>query len=206
LVAYSRHEFGPFLLHRPIFAVPILGYLLGLPGEGLRIGVLFEYLYLDRIPGGGLRIPAVGVGGVTTLLFTFFLQQNGGEGSLLNLGFLHGWLGMLLFVPLDGFLRRVGNFLSDSTLYTFFHYGKWIPLFLQGYLESFSRFLFWWLFFTLFLYSGRVLADSILSTPWGVQIVSISMPWGWIGMGGIGIYLLRQFPIWKTHLRWVGKQ
>lgn len=46
-----------FLLSRPAFVGPLLGWLNGCPLEGARIGILLELLYIDFIPVGGVVPP-----------------------------------------------------------------------------------------------------------------------------------------------------
>ena len=47
-----------FLLSRPAFVGPVLGWLNGCPLEGARLGILLELLYIDFIPLGGVVPPS----------------------------------------------------------------------------------------------------------------------------------------------------
>lgn len=83
LLGLDSVQAGQFLLSRPAFIGPVLGWLNGCPLEGARLGILLELLYIDFIPLGGVVPPsgtaaaAVGVlahsaGGLAPSL-TFFL-------------------------------------------------------------------------------------------------------------------------------------
>lgn len=74
---------GQFLLSRPAFVGPVLGWLNGCPLEGARLGILIELLYIDFIPVGGVIPPngtaaagaavlAHAVGGIAPSLAFFF--------------------------------------------------------------------------------------------------------------------------------------
>ena len=83
LLGLDAVQAGQFLLSRPAFVGPVLGWLNGCPLDGARLGILLELLYIDFIPVGGVVPPngtaaaAVGVlahsaGGVAPSL-AFFL-------------------------------------------------------------------------------------------------------------------------------------
>lgn len=59
---------GQFLLSRPAFAGPLLGWLNGCPLEGAKIGILIELIYLDFIPIGGVVPPNGLVAAATAVL------------------------------------------------------------------------------------------------------------------------------------------
>lgn len=48
--------FGQFLIHRPIVVGPLVGFLVGIPQEGLLMGLIFELIYISVIPVG-IKIP-----------------------------------------------------------------------------------------------------------------------------------------------------
>jgi mannose/fructose/N-acetylgalactosamine-specific phosphotransferase system component IIC len=57
LLELDNVQAGQFLLSRPAFAGPLLGWLNGCPMEGAKIGLLTELIYLDFIPIGGVVPP-----------------------------------------------------------------------------------------------------------------------------------------------------
>ncbi|MDP2866170.1 MAG: PTS sugar transporter subunit IIC [Elusimicrobiota bacterium] len=58
LLGLDSVQAGQFLLSRPAFVGPVLGWLNGCPLEGARLGILLELLYLDFIPLGGVVPPS----------------------------------------------------------------------------------------------------------------------------------------------------
>ncbi len=58
LLGLDSVQAGQFLLSRPAFVGPVLGWLNGCPIEGARIGILLELLYIDFIPLGGVVPPS----------------------------------------------------------------------------------------------------------------------------------------------------
>ncbi len=57
LLGLDAVQAGQFLLSRPAFVGPALGWLNGCPLEGARLGILLELLYIDFIPVGGVVPP-----------------------------------------------------------------------------------------------------------------------------------------------------
>lgn len=57
LLGLDAVQAGQFLLSRPAFVGPVLGWLNGCPLEGARLGILLELLYIDFIPVGGVVPP-----------------------------------------------------------------------------------------------------------------------------------------------------
>jgi mannose/fructose/N-acetylgalactosamine-specific phosphotransferase system component IIC len=57
LLGLDAVQAGQFLLSRPAFVGPLLGWLNGCPLEGARLGILIELLYIDFIPVGGVVPP-----------------------------------------------------------------------------------------------------------------------------------------------------
>lgn len=58
LLGLDSVQAGQFLLSRPAFVGPLLGWLNGCPLEGARLGILLELLYIDFIPLGGVVPPS----------------------------------------------------------------------------------------------------------------------------------------------------
>lgn len=120
LLQLAQHEIGPLLIHRPVAVGALLGWLVDMPLAGFYLGLCLELIWLDRIPAGGIRTPAGGIGvvaGLATLLViehheqaTFVATQH------LPLAFLVSMLYMALFVPLDGGMRRLWNTASENVV------------------------------------------------------------------------------------------
>lgn len=53
LLELDAAAIGPFLLSRPVFIGPLVGWALGSPWAGAGLGALFEALTLEELPLGG---------------------------------------------------------------------------------------------------------------------------------------------------------
>lgn len=113
-----QYEVGPILIVRPAVMGPLLGSAIGLPEAGLVIGVVFEWIWADRIPAGGLRTPAVPVATAAALTILLALDPNGTppDGRTLSLALGGGLAAMALFVPLDGGLRRLWGVAGENVV------------------------------------------------------------------------------------------
>jgi PTS system mannose-specific IIC component len=79
----DRSAFGQFQLSRPIVAAPAMGFVLGCPGEGAVIGLLYELLFLRSLPVGSFipnhpLFPSL----VTVLLVGTYGSSDGGSGGI----------------------------------------------------------------------------------------------------------------------------
>lgn len=84
---------------------------------GALLGTLFEWVWIDRIPAGGIRVPAADVGvaaGVVALTGAAF--HDGTSTEVLTYAVAVAALAMMLYVPLDGGLRRLWNLASENAL------------------------------------------------------------------------------------------
>lgn len=117
MVLLTQSEFGPILISRPVVLGPLLGATVGHAESGLALGALLEWIWADRVPAGGLRTPAVGVGTAAGLLALWTqveaARPAAGEFSLAVAVAL---LYLLLFVPLDGGLRRLWSLAAENVL------------------------------------------------------------------------------------------
>lgn len=81
---------GPFLLSRPVFVGPLVGWAFGSPWVGAGIGVVFEALTLEEMPlGGRFDFSAPVAAGVAAFLAAGPARIPG-EAAVLA-GFLAGW-------------------------------------------------------------------------------------------------------------------
>ncbi len=116
-----RHDVGPVLVYRPLVLGPLLGSMAGIPLEGFLVGSALEWIWIDRIPAGGIRIPAVSVG--TAAALTALIVLTGLDtaprvvhGDQLAVAMLVAAGYTLLYVPLDGGLRRAWNIAGENTI------------------------------------------------------------------------------------------
>jgi mannose/fructose/N-acetylgalactosamine-specific phosphotransferase system component IIC len=73
---------GQFLLTRPVFLFPLLGFLLGLPAEGLWLGLLLELLASRQLPMGASLPPDPVSAGLIALLSSWLATGIPGFESL----------------------------------------------------------------------------------------------------------------------------
>lgn len=99
LLELDHVQAGQFLLSRPAFAGPLLGWLNGCPLEGAKIGLLIELIYLDFIPIGGVVPPNGLVAAATAVLVKAW------AGLPESLSFFLGILAGFLFSDLEYRMR-----------------------------------------------------------------------------------------------------
>ncbi|OGR76390.1 MAG: hypothetical protein A2X32_12395 [Elusimicrobia bacterium GWC2_64_44] len=98
LLGLDSVQAGQFLLSRPAFVGPVLGWLNGCPLEGARLGILLELLYIDFIPVGGV-VPPNGTAAAAAAVLAHT------AGLAPSLSFFVGLAAGALFSPLDYRLR-----------------------------------------------------------------------------------------------------
>jgi mannose/fructose/N-acetylgalactosamine-specific phosphotransferase system component IIC len=98
LLGLDSVQAGQFLLSRPAFVGPLLGWLNGCPLEGARLGILIELLYIDFIPVGGV-VPPNGAAAAAAAVLAH------SAGLAPSLAFFMGILAGVLFSPVDYRLR-----------------------------------------------------------------------------------------------------
>lgn len=125
LFQLTQHEIGPILLHRPIAAGPLLGAAVGIPDAGFFLGACLEWVWLDRIPAGGIRAPAASVGVTAGLIALLVIDAKGPGGfpllAYMPFALIMACLYTVLYIPLDGGLRRLWNYSSEKVLLALEH-------------------------------------------------------------------------------------
>lgn len=101
LLELDHVQAGQFLLSRPAFAGPLLGWLNGCPLEGAKIGLLIELIYLDFIPIGGVVPPNGLVAAAAAVLVKAW------AGLPESLAFFSGILAGSLYAGLEYRMRTV---------------------------------------------------------------------------------------------------
>lgn len=99
LLGLDSVQAGQFLLSRPAFVGPALGWLNGCPLEGARLGILIELLYIDFIPVGGVVPPNGAAAAAAAVL------AHAAGGLAPSLAFFLGVLAGSAFSPLEYRLR-----------------------------------------------------------------------------------------------------
>jgi len=59
VVCADERAFGPLILHQPIVAGPVTGFVLGEPAAGLAVGIILQVIWPGLLPLGGSRQPVV---------------------------------------------------------------------------------------------------------------------------------------------------
>ena len=120
LLQLTRHELGPFLLHRPLATGILLGAPFGLIEVGFLVGACLEFVWVDRIPAGGIRVPATGIGLAAALAALLVIRHHQGADftplQYAPFALIIATIYTVLFVPLDGGLRRLWNVASENVV------------------------------------------------------------------------------------------
>ncbi len=95
-----------FLLARPAFVGPVIGWLNGCPLEGAKLGILLELIYIDFIPVGGV-VPPNG----TAAAAAGVLAHTAG-GLPPSLAFFLGMAAGVAYAPLEYRLRAARSSLN----------------------------------------------------------------------------------------------
>ncbi len=97
------------LISSPIFACPVIGWLLGDVWLGIEIGFLFQLLWLGRIPAGAYIVPEGNIATMIGAAIILMSQDIGFPNSTLVIAFLEliiiSYLGALLTV----FYRKING-------------------------------------------------------------------------------------------------
>ncbi len=185
-----QSELGPILIVRPAVMGPLLGAAIGLPAPGFVIGVVFEWIWADQIPAGGLRTPAVPVATAAALTILLALDPAGTppDGRTLSLALAGGLLAMGLYVPLDGGLRRLWGLAGENVV-------RALEQGSQGELRALAL-----VALTIRVFS---VAGGLTAIAWGVREIDRllagwppadrlgALPWPWVVVGAVAALILR---------------
>ena len=118
LLQLDNVQAGQFLISRPAFVGPVLGWLNGCPVEGAKIGLLTELIYLDFIPVGGI-VPPNGLvaAAVGVLVFAWGgLPESAAFFSGILAGFLYGNVESRLRVSRSSWISGIEAEAKSGTL------------------------------------------------------------------------------------------
>ncbi len=80
------------LISSPIFAGPLLGWLLGDVWLGFEMGFLFQLLWLSKIPAGAYIVPEGNIASMIAVALVMFLQEFGFPNTTLVIVFIEAIL------------------------------------------------------------------------------------------------------------------
>lgn len=116
IVLLTMHEIGPLIVHRPIILGPLFAAALGDPAAGFAIGAIWEWIWTDRIPAGGIRTPAASVGTVAGILAWAGLAEYDPAPARYSIALVVAAGYVAAYVPFDGGLRRLWNVASENVI------------------------------------------------------------------------------------------
>ncbi|GEM_PF-4720929 len=107
----DKFAFGQFGLSSPIILAPLLGFLFGEPAAGLRIGILFQLLFLVNYPLGGKDLPDKEIGALSAISsFIILKRMSGGVGvTQLAIACLFALLATVFGRETEKVLKRVNK-------------------------------------------------------------------------------------------------
>lgn len=176
LLGLDSVQAGQFLLSRPAFVGPVLGWLNGCPLEGARLGILLELLYIDFIPVGGV-VPPNGTAAAAVAVMSH------AAGLAPSLAFFFGLAAGSGFSPLEYKLRAIrsgwNSIVEKRVAAGDLDLGKWLflSLFMEG--AALAAYTAAWTGFA-------ALAARLPVLPWaypGTDFAFSLMPW--LGLSGL---------------------
>ncbi|MBI4801840.1 MAG: PTS sugar transporter subunit IIC [Elusimicrobia bacterium] len=177
LLELDNVQAGQFLLSRPAFAGPLLGWLSGCPLEGARIGLLIELVYMDFIPVGGVVPPNGLVAAATALLALTWAGLPESLAFFIGVfaGFLYGGVEYRLRTARSGWNTKIEAEVKDGTI----NIGRWLAGSLL--LESAVTGAY------IFFFSALVFIPAVFVKPAGIYTATnfaySLMPW--LGLSGL---------------------
>lgn len=97
------------LLSSPIFAGPLLGWLLGDVWLGFEIGFLFQLLWLSKIPAGAFIVPEGNIASMIAVVLVLLLKEAGFPNTTLVLVFIEAIFISYIGAVLTLFYRKLNG-------------------------------------------------------------------------------------------------
>jgi len=109
------------LISSPIFACPLLGWLLGDVRLGFELGFIFQLLWLGRIPAGAAIVPEGNIASMIATALVLFNSESGYPNTTLGIAFMEGIVVSYLGALLTIFYRKLNGRLLDFILFEVEH-------------------------------------------------------------------------------------
>ncbi|MBN2366498.1 MAG: hypothetical protein EH225_11195 [Calditrichaeota bacterium] len=146
------------LISSPIFACPIIGWIMGDIWMGFEIGFLFQLLWLGRIPAGASIVPEGNIATmISTVLFIAYQEMGFPNSTLVIIFFLtivYSYMGSLLTMFYRKFNGKILNLMNKQVQNVHF------PVLIL--LEGGSMFFY---LFSVFLFTLLLLKAGMLIMP-----------------------------------------
>ncbi len=97
------------LISSPIFACPLLGWILGDVWMGFEIGILFQLLWLGRIPVGAYIMPEGNIASMIVTSLIILNQEIGFPNTALAIVFIEGIIVSFIGTQLTYFYRKLNG-------------------------------------------------------------------------------------------------
>lgn len=187
LLGLDAVQAGQFLLSRPAFVGPVLGWLNGCPLEGARLGILLELLYIDFIPVGGV-VPPNGTAAAAAAVLAY-----SAGGLAPSLSFFLGLAAGVAFAPIEYRLRaarsRWNEAIEAQVRAGDFSLGRWLAraMFFEN--AAMGLYVLAW----AFLAAALAYLPRISALYPGTDFAYSLMPW----LGLSGLYFRFRTQIYK---------
>ena len=171
------------MLHQPIVAAPLTGYLLGDFGFGVTVGILLQLIYIGEVSVGASRADDVAIASVVSVASGAHMNVGGIAAASVAAGISFGHLGGLA----DMWVTRLNPILVEK-IERRIEQGKfgrlWFPLLMAA--------------VTVFLISGMISAIGSLATGYAFRhllstpprFMEIGLIWGERLIPAVGIAVL----------------
>ena len=173
LLGLDAVQAGQFLLSRPAFVGPLLGWLGGCPLEGARMGILLEMLYIDVIPVGGV-VPPNGTAAAAVAVMAH------ASGLPPSLAFFAGAAAGALYSPVEARLRSArspwNSLLQAQVAAGDLNIGRWLARAMLAENLTLAAYA------ALFAFAASLLAGVPRLVP-GADFAYSLMPW--LGLSGL---------------------
>jgi len=97
------------LISSPIFACPLIGWILGDVWMGFEIGILFQLLWLGRIPVGAYIMPEGNIASMIVTSLVILYQEIGFPNTALAIVFIEGIIVSFIGAQLTYFYRKLNG-------------------------------------------------------------------------------------------------
>ncbi len=103
------------LISSPIFACPIIGWILGDVRTGFEVGFLFQLIWLGRIPAGAYIVPEGNIASMISTALILLHKEIGFPNTILTLVFIEAIIISLIGAKLTLIYRKLNGKILNLT-------------------------------------------------------------------------------------------